>query len=249
MAKLGTFCNKCCFYDAHKRDCLLGCHSLFKDREAEFVWEDDGGPSIDRVCPYRRKKEWEFSRTIEERMELATREVYVKGTILLHVKSLDDLIKTLDKISTIPRIENFKIIVSHSSSIKTCDMKELCEKRITFTQYCCVRHCDNSEEMQIYHSLKEARNGYVIILDCSKDFDTNCIDKLNHFLYKKLFRLLHVNGVAGSTHQSITMVSIYRFLKGDIQCSIGEKLKDIAEYENSDPQITNWEKIDEEYNN
>lgn len=248
MAKLGTFCSECCFYDNEKKDCVIDCHSSFKARNAEFVWEEDG-PKIDRVCPYRRTKEWEVDKSLSERATLVREEVYIKGTIILQVGSIEDLDKTLEILSKVPKIDNFKILISHTFSTKSSDVKRVCEGKLDFAKYCCISHVEDSTEMQTYRSLKEVQNGYVFVLDCSKDFDASCIEKLNHFIYKKLFRVLHVEGLDGTTHQSVTLASVYKWLKGDTQCQMGQKLKEVADFEEGDSLVVNWKEIHEEYSN
>jgi hypothetical protein len=61
---------------------------------------------------------------------------------------------------------------------------------------------------------------------------------------KKLFRLLHVSN-DGQLHQSVNMIHLYKYLKGDLQCPIKEKIKDIASQESSDPQVFSWKEVNE----
>jgi hypothetical protein len=245
MVRLGTFCSQCCFYDSTNKSCAHKLLDVFQSRDAQVEWHEDG-PSIDRICQYRRNHEWNEDKTIEEKIKLCQDHVYLTGTIAVLANNKDSLLSTITKLNSNPKISNFKFIIIYTN-IKQNDLLDVCGNNIN-GQYKLVYAANNNINFQIYKSLVFAKNGYLFILDSNKIFDDNIIDKINYVVNKKLFRLLHVPGTDG-LHQSVSMVHIYKWLKGDLEVEFKNKLEDISEQEKSDAQILTWKEINEEYSN
>lgn len=243
MVRIGTTCKDCCFFKDNTK-CLHNLFDVFLDRGAEIT-SDETGVTIDRVCRYQRLIDWEKDKTIEERLEISKEEIYICGSIILLADTSDQLENAISKLK-LKKPENFNFVIIHKA-IKMSELLGVCGNNIK-SDYKLMYYPDIDAEYQIYKALDHARNGYLFILDCSKDFDENIIDKVDNLVNKKLFRVLHIEGLDG-IHQSVSMVHLYKYIKGDIQCSIKEKINSIAEEENSNPQVFNWKEVDEEYIN
>jgi hypothetical protein len=101
---------------------------------------------------------------------------------------------------------------------------------------------------QIYRSLKYAKNGMLFILECDKEIEENILDKVDSFINKKLYRVLHIHD-NDELHQSVSMVHLYKWIKGHLGETMRFKLDDIANQENSDAQIYTWKEVNEQYSN
>lgn len=238
MVKIGTSCSDCCFFD-EEFNCSNNLLEIFKERNAEIT-TDSSGIIIDRVCLYERSLDWNNDKTLSEKIEIVNQETYVTGTIVLITDNEEEFKNT---ITSLKNISNFKVIILHKN-IKPGKLLEICGT--LNISYKCIIMATNDIEMQIYMSLKHAKNGYLFIVDCSKQIDSNIIDKFNNFVNKKMFRVLYVNGTEG-LHCSVSMIHLYKWIKGDIDIPMSEKILDISSQENSDPQIFTWKEIDEEY--
>lgn len=245
MVKLGTFCGFCCFYDPEKKTCGQDLIKVFQSRNAEIKFDENENHTIDRLCQYRRNIDWNENKSIDEKIEICKNEIYVKGTILIVANSIDNFEKTIDKIKDIKNISNFKLIVIYDS-IKFIDLKNSIENRIKI-KYNLASIKNNNIYYQIYRSLKYAQNGYLFIIDSNKEIENNMIDKVNSFVNKSMYRMLHIKPVDDSFHQSVSMIGIYKWLKGDLQFKFADKLTSIAKEENSDSQTFTWEEVNNAY--
>jgi hypothetical protein len=243
MVKLGTFCEECCFYDKNNQNCKHGLLEVFKERHAEIIWEDSF-PKIDRVCQYKRSIDWENDKTDDEKIKICTDEVYISGTIVLITNNKEHLLEAIIKLKQCKNIERFMFIIIYKN-IAYKDMLDICGNNIS-SKYKCVKITDENIELQIYRSLKFANNGYLFILDSEKPFDENLIDKVDNFVNKKMFRLLHIPG-SSKLHESVSMIHLYKWLKGDLETNFANKLNDISQEENSNNQISTWKDINEHY--
>jgi hypothetical protein len=256
MASLMTKCNGCCFFDTKDSSCELDLHNVFRNVNAK-VEVVDGVCLVDRICQYRRTEDWNDNKSLEEKMQICKNEVYLSGTIVLIADNIDNLSNAIDELIAPSRsmdlevlsrskpsiIDQFKFIVLYRD-INYNKLLELCGN--CFKQYKLINYLTDDIEYHIHQSLKYARNGYLFILDSNKKIDVSIIDKVNNFVNIKLMRLLHVSGNDG-LHESVSMVHIYKWLKGDLQIPFELKLKDISSQENSDPQTLTWKEINEQY--
>jgi hypothetical protein len=243
MVKLGTFCEDCCFYDKQIENCKHGLIEVFKNRGAEIIWEDSY-PKIDRVCQYKRQEDWQSDKTDEEKIQLCKKEIYITGTIILLADDKETLLKSILQLNQFEHIDEFKIIVIYKG-IMYKDVLNVCGNNLK-SEYRCLKTINNDIEFQIYKALKFAKNGYLFILEAGKSLDESLIDKVNNFVNRKMFRLLHIQGTDG-LHQSVSMIHLYKWLKGDLGTNFGNKLKSISQQENSDHQVSNWKEVNEQY--
>lgn len=243
MAILGTYCGQCCFCEKEPFNCKLNLLDTFTERGAKV---DKENLIIDRICPYKRPCAWNIDKSDEERIQLCQDDVYISGTIVLIANKQECLEKTILKLNQNDNIDKFMLIVIYSE-MQYSNVFNICGNNIR-GKYRLVHAIDKNINMQILKSLSNARNGYLFILDSNFDFDDHMIDKVNHVVNKKLFRLLHIPG-SPDLHQSVSMIHLYKYIKGDLQCPFREKIIDIAGQENSDTQILTWEQINAEYSN
>lgn len=243
MAKLGTDCNGCCFFDEDKKDCKNNLLSIFKDRGASII-KTSNAPHFDRICQYRRNSDWNVDKPEQEKMKIIQDEIYVKGTIILIAQHKDELVSTINKLNINTNISNFKFVILFKD-MSYSEVYNICSSSLK-SKYQLITMVDNDINYQIYKSLKFAKHGFLLILECNKDFDGQAIDKLNNFVNKKMFRTLYIRGING-IHQSVAMAHLYKFLKGDNVLDYEQKLLEISKEENSDPQIFNWEDVNEQY--
>lgn len=246
MASIGTYCGDCCFYNNLEKTCKQNILDIFKNDGSEILW-NESGPSVDRVCQYKRLDEWADKnelKTIDEKIQLCKNEIYLRGTIVLLAEDIDSLRTTVDKLATVENIKNFKILIIYRN-IKYVDILTTCGSNLK-SEYKIINNINNDKPYQIYKALEFAKNGYLFIIDCQKEFDEKCIDKINYAVNIKMLRLLHVIGT-DDMHQSVSMLHLYKWLKGDLECNFADKLKDIAQQEDSNAQTLTWKEIDEQY--
>jgi len=247
MVRLGTYCNQCCFFNFNNKECFRGLLDIYKDNGATIQVNDDN-VIIDRVCMSRRTYDWLGDMTLEQASTKASNEIYIHGSIILVSSSLDHLRKCLETLKTIKNISKFKLIITHSSAIRSSDVLNLCDSLVDYTEFICMKTFISEPEVITYEAFKRANNGYIFILDTSKDFDPLFIDKVNHTVNIKLHRLLHVEPIDEAYHQSVSMAIIYKVLKGDIGLSISSKINELVEnQDNKFDQIKTWGQINEQY--
>lgn len=246
MAGMITNCGECYFYNHKIRKCEHGLLKMFHDRNAkiEFI---DSNPIIDRICQYKRSQEWAINNeNIDNKLNLCKSEVYIKGTIVIITNNIKDLEFSIKKLSINKNIKNFKFIILYKN-ITYNNILAVCGNNINI-KYKLIQYVDDNIKYQIYKSLKHAINGYLFIIDSSKEFDCDLIDKVNNIVNNKLFRLLHIIGSDG-IHESISMIHIYKWLKGDLEIDFKDKLYDISKQESSDAQVFTWKEVNEQYSN
>lgn len=246
MVNLGTICTNCCFFD-EKNEKSKCKHNLLEhfEKNGGIINSTDDGFSISRVCQYKRDINWNADKSEEEKMNICKNEIYLYGTVA--VISLSDNINELDyAISKIENSDNFKFIIFYKS-LKYNDLLNVCGNKLS--DYLLIHIVDDSDiKYHICKSLKSAKNGYLFIIDTSKDFDGKIIDKTNTAINKKMLRVLHIEGT-DDIHESVTMAMLYKYINGDTQCLMKEKLLEISKEENSDPQIYTWKEINDQYLN
>lgn len=233
MAKLGTSCKECSHFNKDDKSCNIGLHPIFKERGADITYLD-GDVTIDRICPYKNKD------------PLDDKDVYIFGTIILLANTKEELESTIKKLNENDNIERFKIIVLYKN-IPYHEILDICINNIK-SSYKIVKMTTDDIPYQIYKSLKYAKNGMLFILECCREIEENLIDKVNHIINKKLYRVLHIHH-NDELHQSVSMVHLYKWIKGHLGETMRFKLDDIANQEGSDAQIYTWKEINEQYIN
>lgn len=233
MVKLATSCKDCYYFNNNSKECTKELYPIFKDRNAEITFLEDD-VTIDRICPYKN--------TTDSTNEYP----YIFGTIILLVDDEDKLKESLDIINKNKGIENFKILILYTD-LKYHNILPICIENV-HSSYRIIHMATNNIPFQIYKSLSSAKNGLLFIIDTNKDIEPNMIDKVNHFINNKLYRVLHIHN-NDEIHQSVSMIHLYKWIKGHLGETMVHKLKDIAEKEQSDPQVYTWKEINEQYSN
>ena len=247
---LGTNCKECIFFEDPK-NCRLGKIDKLEKQGAFF--EDRGDElMVDRVCNFRRTEDWQEDRSIEECMEIANQEVKIRGSIVVYSKNIEELDKCISKLSNIKHIENFKIIVTHHSELLVKEVYNYIQDQDHFEEIVGVGVNEAETHTGEIHfsdeAFKRAKNGFIFTIDSSKDFDENILDKVNHFVYGEMGRLLYVPATE-EFNTTVVMAVIYEFLKGNRFHDFAEKLQALAQHQALASQITSWDKINEKYIN
>lgn len=235
QASIGTYCHDCCNFELPD-NCSLDLLTTFKKRNAKIFQgvAEDGKQQfgIDRICPYFNINE-------------LSSDIKLKGTILLIADDVKQLEQTVDKLKTMGVENNFNLLVVYKK-MKMADLLRVCGK--TKFDYKCSLRTDNDIPYAVYKSAcKYGKNGYLVILECDKDFDTDIINKVNDMIYHKMFRLMHVSN-PNTLHESVSMLHIYKYIKGDLgEASFSKKLDTIAEEEQVESQNFTWEFVNEQY--
>lgn len=245
MAGFITKCKNCCFYNSDNHTCKNNLHQIFRDRKAVFTTEDES-TVIDRICPYRRNAYWEVEKSDNEKIKIINDEIYISGTIVLITSNESDLKSTLDKLNENKHIDRFNYIIIYNN-IKSSNILHICNTNIK-TKYRLILKINDDISLQVFNSLKYSKNGFLFIIECNKPVQDNLIDKVDNLINRKLFRILHINATDG-VHEAVSMLHIYKYLKGDLDIPFSEKLIDISKQENSDPQVFNWKEVNEQYTN
>jgi hypothetical protein len=247
--KLGTDCKECIFFE-NSNECRLGKLDKFKN-QGVLIEDFDDKYMIDRVCNFRRIPEWRASKSMQECMSIATDEVKIRGTIVITAKNIDDLDKCVSKLSKAKLVENFSIIICHHSDFKVKEVHEYINAQDYFNKIIGIRINEVSTHKGEIHFLDEAikrsLNGFIFHIDSAKEFDINILDKINHYLYNEMGRLVYVppdenEGVL------VVMAVIYQMLKGNKFYDFQKKLKTLSEHQNISSQIVTWDDINEKYN-
>lgn len=242
MAKLGTICNECVFYGNEDKSCTLGKIDKFLSAGAEVIW-DESGPSIDRVCMYRRPFTWSSGKNLPECISQVKEEVHITGTILLLVENLADLERNLRSLRSIDGIDSFRLIINHTDKISREEMGRF-SSELDFDDYFCVLSFEEDLSKRLFECFGKSKNGLFIVLDCSKDLDTLFVDKLEYFINQEMIRMVHVKPVDGF-HMSVTPAIIYKQLYGDLEGSVAEKIVE----SDGEKMIFSWEDVNEKYQN
>lgn len=233
MVKLGTSCKECLNFDKDIKSCNKNLYSVFSERQAEITYLDDD-VTIDRICPYKSTS------------EQSNHEVYIFGTVVLIAKDKDQLQATLQKLNKNKNIDRFKILILYKN-IKYHELTPICIGNIR-SSYKIIHIATDDLPFQVYKSLSFAKNGLLFILECDKDFEDNMIDKVNHMINKDLYRVLHIHN-NDNMHGSVSMLHIYKWIKGHLGDSMSVKLNNIADHEKSDAQVYTWKEVNEKYSN
>ena len=233
MVKLGTSCQECRHFRNKDKSCDLNLYHIFEDRNAEIKYLDDD-VTIDRICPHKNTD------------VLNNKDVYIFGTIVLIANNRQDLESTIKKLNREDNVDRFKIIVLYTG-IPYHEMLDTCINNIK-SSYKLIKMTTDDIPYQIYRSLKYAKNGMFFILECDKEIEENLLDKVDNFINKKLYRVLHIHN-NDELHQSVSMVHFYKWIKGHLGETMRFKLDDIANQENSDAQIYTWKEVNEQYSN
>jgi hypothetical protein len=248
--QIGTDCKECIFYEDPKK-CKLGKLSKFKKAGASFE-ERDGQYLVNRVCSFRRTEKWQEEKSIEECIESVQKEVTITGSIVVYASNMQDLDKCLSKLSNSKHSENFKIIIAHHSKLVVRDVFDYIQNQDHFEEMYAVGVNEAEVHTGEIHFLDEAfkrsRNGFIICIDSSKDFDENMLDKLNHYIYNEMQKLLYVPATE-EFNVTVVMAVIYKFLKGNKFWNFEEKINAVTKHQNIESQITSWDKINEKYSN
>jgi hypothetical protein len=241
MAKVGTLCNECCFYNRDKKECGHGLIDMFTQRGATIEWNDDG-PAIDRICRYRRTHDWNEDLSLEEKINLSKEEVFLSGSIILLVQDMDNFKDILSKLKDVTK-NRFKFIISHECKLSS--LLEITKELDIHASF--VRSVDEdvSDEKRVFDCLKHMKNGYLFLFNSDKEIDYTVFEKVHKFTSRLMHRVLHIEPIDEKLHQSVSMVHIYKWLNGDMMESFSNKLKNIAGEESSDPQVFNWKEINE----
>jgi len=246
---LGTDCTECIFFEDTKK-CKLGIIEQFKQKGAYFE-EIDGKFLVDRICSFRRTEEWKEDKSIEECAEKVKHEVKMSGTIVVKTNCIHDLDQCLSNLSKMKHVENFKILITHHSELAVREVFDYLEGQEHFADCLAIRVNEGDVHSGKVHfldeALKRSKNGFIVTIDSSKPFPLNLLNKLYHFIYVKMNRLLYVPADDENNH-SVVHAFIYKFLKGNKFWGFEEKLEQVTEHQNLKSQITSWDKINEEYN-
>ena len=233
MVKLGTSCKDCYNFNSDEKTCGKDLYTVFKERNAEItVLEDD--VTIDRICPYKNKT------------DSPNKDPYIFGTVMILADNLDNLKSTLDEINKNKGIENFKILILYKG-LKYHEMLPVCIEKI-HSEYRLVYMATNDIPFQVYKAVSFAKNGMLFIVDSNKKVEPDMIDKVNHLINNKLYRVLHIHN-NDEIHQSVSMIHIYKWIKGHLGETMSFKLKDISDKEQSDSQVYTWKEVNEQYIN
>ena len=242
MAKIGTSCKKCVFYNKEEGSCKTKFLNQFQKQGTDIFWTEDG-PVIPRVCPSFRDEKW-----LEENgsdMELLEKEMHIKGTVIVLVKTLGGLEKTLKNIE-IDGIENFSLVVLYrndllsSQVLSVCKDSDICKS----IDYVCVKTFLEKDEEAIFDSFKRVSNGFAFFIDSEKNFDPKMISKINFVINKLLDVVIYVD--SGEFHETVIMSIFFKHLKGDILHSLKEKIKSISKMQGSNViKIHNWKEIND----
>lgn len=248
--QIGTDCKECIFFKDPK-GCKLGKISKYEKLGAEFE-QRDGQFLVNRVCLFRRTQEWQEDRSIEECMEITTKEVRICGSIVVYASDMKELDKCLSKLAKSKHIENFKIIIAHHSKLIVRTVFDYIQSQDHFEEVIAVSvneaEFHTGEIHFLDEALKRSKNGFIITLDSSKDFDEHMLDKINYFVYDQMEKLLYIPPTE-EVNGSVVMAVIYKFLKGNKFWSFEEKMNAIAKHQDVGSQITSWDKINEKYSN
>ena len=236
MVEVGTFCSECVFFNSGKCDLDLieKWNSLGNVKSA-----DDSEVVINRICMYRRDKKWNPSVDQANKIELVKQDVHIAGSFIILCKNNDliGLEKTLLKLKSIKNIDKFKpIIVSDknsnlSSLVKVA--KNIFEKHQVMI---CLE--DNSSNEMLDSVFRKVKNGFIFVLNCSKDFDDKIVEKINYLINSEMIVIPYVKSIDGDVHQMMFVAAVYKAMYGNKESSFDDKITEIYD-------CLSWDNINE----
>lgn len=226
MVEIGTFCSQCTFFNSG--DCDL---NLIKKWESlgNVKQSSDSEVVINRICMYRREKEWNKDLSIEEKISHVKRDVYIKGSVIVFCKNndLSGLDKTLSKLKTVNRIERFfpVIIADNTSTLESVvDIVKSHFKKFKAM----ISLEDKSTNGMVDQAFRNVKNGFIFVLNASKDFDSSIFDNVNTVVNIDLKSFVYSQSDDGDFHQCIFVAAVYKHLGGNKEFGFEQKMSELT---------------------
>jgi len=244
MASLGTNCGKCQFFK--DGTCSLGKIQEFENNGANIVYIDDVA-NVDRVCVFRRTHDWEPLLSFNEKVSKVNSETYICGTIIVIMKddNKEELIKTIEGLSLLNNIHNFKIVISFSKTNKMSEIAKIASSTIHYgIDYTCVQIIEESDPLYIDEAFRRAKNGFIFVVQTGFDIDKEMIDKVNSVINKKMKRLAYVSS-GHYFHGNVYSAVVYNFLKGHKEVPFDKKFEYVTQSQEIKNLSMSWEEVNE----
>lgn len=237
MVKIGTFCQECIFCD---NGCKLGLHEKWealgnlKRAEDTFV--------IDRICQWRRDVNWDQG---DDPISKVNDEVHISGTVIISFKefNLENIRSKLSDLSGMWMLKNFNVVVSLPINSMPFDVIEICKEvmpDITVDVNVVVE--EFTLENFSTEAFRKAKNGFVIFLDGEMEIDNTLIKRLDNAINDKLMQIVFIRPVSGY-HQTVCLAALYKFLYGNKQKTVEEKIDIMANDQNLSRLVITWGEI------
>jgi len=219
--------------------CSIGMLKNFEDAGATITDREDNGTTtkvIDRVCMYRRHTNSKF--------EDVASEIFPKASFVI----IHKLGESEDKLEqSINSIKEMKFISLSKPKIVICH-EENFSKMIAFSKnedfsFANVHIVCMIEKLYTDHMYDEAfkrcSNGYVFFLNSGQEVSEDKLVKLNIAINILMLRVLSVTGDV-----ECHMATMYKYLKGNREKTINQKVEDMNKLFPSKTSYT-WEEIDD----
>ena len=241
---LGTDCAECVFFDKDK-NCHLGKLEKFFSLGA-IKQEEEGKFLINRICNFRRTKDWQGEKDISQCEKTVSEEVQIVGSVVVFTSDMHELDECLQNLSNTKYIENFKVIISHFEDISMNQVFQYLKEQTHIKNCVAVGIKEDMESDDqinfLDEAFKRAKNGFIVTIDSAQKFDLNILEKLHKFIYEEMNRLLYVPPSDG-IHECVVQAMIYKYLRGNKFWTFEEKIKEFTEHHNLKSQITSWNQI------
>lgn len=237
MVKIGTFCKECIF---NKGSCELGLHE--KWRNLGNLKESDDGFVIDRICQWRRDSNWDKG---DDPITKVNDEVHISGTIVIAFKEYDieNIRSKLEDLSGMWMLKHFNVVVSLPINSLPKETLSICKELMPdITVDVNVVINEFTLEDFSTEAFRKAKNGYVIFLDGTKEIDNTIIKRLDDAINNKLMQIVFVRPTDGY-HQSTCLSALYKFLYGNKQKTVEEKIDIMAKDQNLSRLLVTWGEI------
>lgn len=242
MVKIGTFCKECIF---SVDGCRLGLHE--KWRKLGNLTETEDGIVIDRICQWRRDEKWPGLLDQSQDPIIAVKEeVHITGTVVIAFNEYD-ITKIETKLSSLNKmdmIQHFNIVISlpvDSEPKKVFDIAKSILSTVSKIDVNVVIEEFNLENFSA-EAFRKAKNGYVIFLDGSQELDTTVLKRLDNAINEDLKQIVFVRPINGF-HQTACLSALYKFLYGNKQKTVEEKIDIMANDQNLSRLLVTWGEI------
>lgn len=237
MVKIGTFCKECIF---NKDSCELGLHEKWK--ELGNLKESNDGFVIDRICQWRRDVNWDGG---DDPITKVNDEVNISGTIVIAFKEYDikNIRSKLEDLSGMLMLRHFNVVVSIPIESLPQEVFAICKELMPDINIDVnVVVDDFTLEQFSTEAFRRAKNGYVIFLDGTKQIDTTLIKRLDSAINDRLMQIVFVRPIEGY-HQSTCLSALFKFLYGNKQKTVEEKIDIMAKDQNLSRLLVTWGEI------
>jgi hypothetical protein len=250
-ARIIVPCLNCVFAkytDTTQTGCAADQLDKLKENGAEIVEAENGTFEFylikNRLCMMRREKNWREKignkKSILELIDVARQEVLNRCTAEVIVYVIDDdpvkIGGTLDSIykeEIAPNRISFILNGGVKLSKMVTTIKSLIKPSIPWTVEAIVERDKNGNRVDARRAIDifantKVKYPYFVTLEAGKRIQQGVVGLIRHRLVDKMEMLMHEFGEEMGIHNEIVNTDIFKFLHGNCELPIGEKIRGLT---------------------